>query len=60
LSGEGFHRVRASEAGIITDPQPAVLLPREVWQKVIFRIDIVPKRTRTEKGVYETAVRELT
>ena len=60
LSIECIQRFRASEAGLIADPESTVLLPGEVWQEIIFRVDVVTERTRAEEGIYEATVRELT
>jgi hypothetical protein len=60
LRAECVHTFCTSEAGLVTDPQAAVLLPWEVRQKVVFGIDIVAEGARAEESVHEAAVWELT
>jgi hypothetical protein len=60
LGVERIQWLRASEAGLVADPQAAILLPREVWQEVVFRIDVVTERARAEESVDEATIWELT
>ena len=60
MSSECIDRLCPSKACLIDDPKSSILLPREVAEEVVFRIDIVAQRTSAEKGVHIAAVRELT
>jgi hypothetical protein len=60
LGVERVQWLRASEAGLVADPQATILLPRKVWQEVVFRIDVVAERACAEEGVDEATIWELT
>lgn len=59
LRGECIDRLRSSKARFVDNPEPAILLPREVAKKIIFRINIVTKSAGAKEGVDKAAVGEL-
>ena len=59
LGGKRVEARRTSKAGLIDDPQPAVLLPWEVLEEMVFRVDVVAECSRAEEHVEEATLGKL-
>ena len=60
LRSECINWLCSSKASFVDYPEPAVLLPWEVAQKVIFWVDVVAKSASAEEGVDIAAIGKLT
>ena len=59
LGSKRVHLFSSSKAGVVNNPEPAVLLPGEIAQEMIFRVDVVAESLGAEESVYIAAIGEL-